>query len=151
MQRGGRQGDWEVFGEGLHRWQGEAETAKAGGILLQFCTLAKINLIYVYFLGIKDESVISSTYSSQNLLLGWGGLCTGRSRHWPREGLHLVRNDFLRWRSGGRPLQMVVSHEVLKVKVHRCQRPLHSSRPGSKIQVLVLPDALNFPSAHSAF
>ena len=33
MQRGGRQGDWEVFGEGLHRWQGEAETAKAGGIL----------------------------------------------------------------------------------------------------------------------
>ena len=105
----------------------------------------------IYFLGIKDESVISSTYNFQNLLLGWGGLCTGRSRHWPREGLHLVRNDFLRWRSGGRPLQMVVSHEVLKVKVHRCQRPLHSSRPGSKIQVLVLPDALNFPSAHSAF
>ena len=42
-----RQGDWEVFGEGLHRWQGEAETAKAGGILLQFCTLAKINLIFI--------------------------------------------------------------------------------------------------------
>ena len=58
-----REGDWEVFGEGLHRWQGEAETAKAGGILLQFCTLAKINLIYVYFLGIKDESVISSKYT----------------------------------------------------------------------------------------
>merc|ERR1712037_399210 len=61
VQRGGRQGDWEDFGEGLHRWQGEAETAKAG----------------------------------------WGGLCTGRARHWSREGLHLVRNDFLRWRSGG--------------------------------------------------
>ena len=36
MQRGGRQGDWDVFGEGLHRREGEAETKKAGGIFLVF-------------------------------------------------------------------------------------------------------------------
>merc|ERR1739842_135511 len=69
-----------------------------------------------------------------------GGFCLGRAGHWPREGLSLVRNDFLRRGLGGRPLQMVVSHEVLKVKVHRCQRPLHSSGPGSKIQTIVIYD-----------
>ena len=67
----------------------------------------------------------------------WGGFCPRRAGHWPRQGLSLVRDDFLRRGLGGRPLQMVVSHEVLKVKVHRCQRPLYSSRPGSKIQALV--------------
>ena len=25
-----REGDWEVFGEGLHRWQGQAEAKEAG-------------------------------------------------------------------------------------------------------------------------
>ena len=32
MQWGRRQGDREVFGEGLHRWQGQAEAKEAGGI-----------------------------------------------------------------------------------------------------------------------
>ena len=32
VQWGRRQGDWEVFGEGLHRWQGQAEAEEAGGI-----------------------------------------------------------------------------------------------------------------------
>ena len=32
---------------------------------------------------------------------------------------------------------MVVSYEMLKVKVHRCQRSLHSSGTRSKIQTIV--------------
>ena len=81
MQRGGRQGDWEVFGEGLHRWQGEAETAKAGGILLQFCTLAKINLIYT-FLGLKMNQLFLA-----NIQFSKPPPRLGRAMHWSVETL----------------------------------------------------------------
>ena len=32
VQRGCGEGDWEIFGEGLHWWKGEAEAKKAGQI-----------------------------------------------------------------------------------------------------------------------
>ena len=67
----------------------------------------------------------------------WRRFCPSWSRHWSRQGLSLVRDDFLWRRPGRRPLQMVVPHEVLKVKVHRCQRSLYSSGTRSKIQTIV--------------
>ena len=30
VQWGSREGDWKVFGEGLHRWQGQVEAKEAG-------------------------------------------------------------------------------------------------------------------------
>ena len=129
LQWGGDQRDWVSHCPDLCQWQ--------GGTLRWTWTSTWIfrsvwKAFEVYWKPLFSPGEVDAKEES------WRRFCPPWTRHWSRQGLSLVRDDFLWRRPGWRPFQMVVPYEMLKVKVHRCQCSLYSSGKRSKIQALVV-------------
>ena len=69
MQRGCGEGDWEIFGESLHRWKGEAEAKKAGQILffkfldliVNFVSQHKLFVLFTFLVLNMDVLFLANT------------------------------------------------------------------------------------------
>ena len=68
MQRGCGEGDWEIFGEGLHRWKGQAEAKKAGQIfilqvprLVNFVSQHKLFVLFTFLVLNMDVLFLANT------------------------------------------------------------------------------------------